>query len=98
MAGGRAGAVGQLASAGLNAVGVGRRCERAADAGAGARARAGAVGVAVAVGVGAGVGVTTYGVYEGHGASGGTGRLVRAGDHQRDGHRDGADEDGERRR
>ncbi len=67
--GGRAGAVGQLASAGMNGVGdtlaapppvVGLGDSEPLEI-------AEAVGVDVLVGVGAGAGLTTYGVYEGHG-------------------------------
>jgi hypothetical protein len=77
VAGGRAGAVGQWASAGLNAVGLAEGVTTADDALALALAPAVGLELALApaggVDVGDGVGVTTYGVYDGHGASGGTG-------------------------
>lgn len=77
VAGGRTGAVGQLASAGSKAAGVGVGLTAAAEAlaeldGAGER-EAPPVREGVGLALGDGTAVATYGVYEGHGGSGGTG-------------------------
>ncbi len=73
--GGRAGAVGQLARAGLKAVGLGVGTADVADGLALTLpcADGDVLGEALGLAVGTGVGVTTYGVYDGHGGSGGTG-------------------------
>lgn len=77
VAGGRTGAVGQLASAGSKALGVGLGVAAAAEAleelDAPGDGVAPGLGEDVPLALGDGTALATYGVYEGHGGSGGTG-------------------------